>query len=50
MFIEKSGFLLMASVLAVGGVGGWALRDSGVGQNRPVLTPPVPHDSYSSQG
>jgi hypothetical protein len=33
MIIDRSGFLLMASVLAVGGVGGWALSSSGVGRD-----------------
>jgi hypothetical protein len=33
MIIDRSGFLLMASVLAVGGVGGWALSSSGVGSS-----------------
>lgn len=33
MIIDRSGFLLMASVLAVGGVGGWALSNSGVGKD-----------------
>lgn len=42
MIIERSGFLLMASVLAVGGVGGWALRDSGVGRERAASAPPTP--------
>jgi hypothetical protein len=39
MFIERSGFLLMAGALAAGGVGGWFARDSKAQSDRAAEAP-----------
>jgi hypothetical protein len=42
MIIERTGFLLMAGVLAAGGAAGWLVHDSGIGQQSrgvAVVTP-----------
>jgi hypothetical protein len=48
MVIERTGFFLMAGVLAAGGAAGWMAHDSGIGQQRrgvavvtPAPTPPA---------
>lgn len=40
MFIERSGFLLIAGALAAGGVGGWYARDSKAQTERAAQVPP----------
>lgn len=42
MAVDRSSFLLIATALAAGGVGGWALRDGGAAKQPPVAPAPPP--------